>query len=100
MPRPSKGARLFKRRARYQGKKLVAQAVWIIKDGGKHIATGCVAGPTETKPPREAEQVLSDYIARKYQPERRRRDIEEIDCADVLSIYLADAGEAATSSTT
>jgi integrase len=24
----------------------------------------------------------------------RRRDIEEIDCADVLSIYLADAGEA------
>jgi hypothetical protein len=100
MPRPSKGARLFKRRARYQGKKLVAQAVWIIKDGGKHIATGCVAGPTETKPPREAEQALSDYIARKYQPERRRRDIEEIDCADVLSIYLADAGEAATSSTT
>lgn len=94
MPRPSKGARLFKRRARYKGKKIVAQAVWIIKDGGKHIATGCVAGPTETKPPREAEQALSDYIANKYQPERRRRDIEEIDCADVLSVYLADAGEA------
>jgi integrase len=94
MPRPSKGARLFKRRARYKGRKLVAQSVWIIKDGGKHIATGCVAGPAETKPPREAEQALSDYIAKKYQPERRRRDIEEIDCADVLSIYLADAGEA------
>lgn len=94
MPRPSKGARLFKRRARYKGRKLIAQAVWIIKDGGKHIATGCVAGPTETKPPREAEQALSNYIAQKYQPERRRRDIEEIDCADVLSIYLADAGEA------
>jgi integrase len=66
----------------------------IIKDGGRHIATGCVAGPTETKPPKEAEQALSDYIAKKYQPERHRRDIGEIDCADVLSIYLADAGEA------
>jgi len=94
MPRPSKGARLFKRRARYKGRKLIAQAVWIIKDGGKHIATGCIASPSETKPPREAEQALSDYIAKKYQPERRRRDIEEIDCADVLSVYLADAGDA------
>jgi hypothetical protein len=37
----------------------------IIKDDGKHIATGCVAGPTETKPPREAEQALGDYIAQK-----------------------------------
>jgi hypothetical protein len=51
MPHPSKGARLFKRGARYKGRKLVAQAVWIIKDGGKHIATGCIAGPTATKPP-------------------------------------------------
>jgi integrase len=94
MPRPNKGARLYKRRARFQGRKLVAQAVWIIKDGGRHIATGCLAGPTETKPPQAAEQALSDYIANKYQPERRRRDIEAIDCADVLSIYLADTGEA------
>jgi integrase len=94
MPRPSKSARLFKRRARYKGRKCIARAVWIIKDGGKHIATGCIASSTETKPPREAEQALSDYIAKKYQPERRRRDIEEIDCADVLSIYLADAGDA------
>jgi len=39
------------------------------------------------------EQALADYIARKYQPERRRRDIEDIDCADVLSIYLSDVGE-------
>jgi hypothetical protein len=84
----------FKRKPRYRGRKLVAQAVWIIKDGGKHIATGCLAGPAETKPRREAEQALSNYIAQKYQPKRHRRDIEEIDCADVLSIYLADAGEA------
>ncbi|HKF95994.1 MAG TPA: hypothetical protein VKB96_15655 [Gammaproteobacteria bacterium] len=42
------------------------------------------------KPPREAEQALSEYVANKYRPERRTRDIEAIDCADVLSIYLAD----------
>ena len=72
MPRPNKGARLFKRRARYKGKRLIAQAVWIIKDDGKHIASGCIAGPTETKPPKEAEQALSDYIAQKYQPARRK----------------------------
>lgn len=93
MPRPSKGARLYKRKARYRNGKLVGQAVWLIKDGDRHIATGCLAGSSETKPPREAEQALADYIARKYQPERRRRDIEDIDCADVLSIYLTDVGE-------
>jgi integrase len=93
MPRPSKGARLYKRKARRRGGKLIAQAVWIIKDGPRHFATGCLASPSEKKPPREAEQALADYIARKYNPERRRRDIEDIDCADVLSIYLADVGE-------
>ena len=93
MPRPSKGVRLYKRKTRYRNGKVVAQALWIIKDGDRHIATGCVASPSETKPPREAEQALADYIAQKYQPERRRQDIEDIDCADVLSIYLTDVGE-------
>jgi integrase len=93
MPPLSKGARLYKRKARYRDGKLVGQPVWIIKDGPRHIATGCLAGASEKKPPREAEQALADYIARKYQPERRRQDIEDIDCADVLSIYLADVGE-------
>ncbi|GLR92469.1 hypothetical protein ACVMFA_007235 [Bradyrhizobium liaoningense] len=93
MPRPSKGARLFKRKPRYRDGKLVAQAVWIIKDGDRHIATGCLASASGTKPPQEAEQALADYIARKYQPERSRQDIEDIDCADVLSIYLTDIGE-------
>ena len=32
-------------------------------------------------------------MARKYQPSAVRRDIEDIDCADVLSIYLNDVGE-------
>jgi len=93
MPRPSKGVRLYKRKARYRRGKLVHQAVWIIKDGDRHIATGCVASPSETKPPAEPEQALANYIAQKYQPERRRQDIEDIDCADVLSIYLTDVGE-------
>jgi integrase len=93
MPRPNKGARLYKRKARCRRGKLIAQAVWIIKDGDRHIATGCIASPAETKPPAEAEQALANYIAQKYQPERNRRDIEDIDCADVLSIYLTDVGE-------
>src|SRR2546421_7694968 len=93
MPRPSKGARLYKRKARHRGGKLVAQAVWIIRDGSEDFATGCVASAPEAKPPPEAEKALADYIARKYQPVRRDRDIEEIDCADVLSVYLSDVGE-------
>jgi integrase len=93
MPRSSKGIRLYKRKARYDGAKLVGQAVWIIKDGDRHIATGCVADPSETRPPPKAEQALANYIARKYEPERSLKDIEEIDCADVLSIYLSDVGE-------
>jgi integrase len=94
MPRGSKGPRLWKRPARRKEGRTIAAAVWVIKDAGRHFATGCLARATETKPPPEAERALSDYIAKKYRPERRRRDIEEIDCADVLSIYLADAGEA------
>ncbi|MBK3664901.1 site-specific integrase [Bradyrhizobium diazoefficiens] len=94
MPRTSKGPRLWKRPSRRKDGKLIASAVWIIKDGGKHIATGCVASPGDTAPPKEAQQALSEYIATKYRPERRHRDIEDIDCADVLAIYLADRGEA------
>jgi hypothetical protein len=75
MPRPSKGARLYKRKARHRNGKLVAHSVWIIKDGPRHIATGCLASASETKPPAEAERALAEYIACKYQPERRRRDI-------------------------
>ena len=93
MPRSSKGARLYKRKARFKKGKVIHHAVWIIKDGDRHIATGCLASPSEAKPPAEAEKALANYIAQKYQPERTRRDIEDIDCADVLSIYLTDVGE-------
>lgn len=94
MPRTSKGPRLWKRPVRRKAGKFIASAVWIIKDGGDHIATGCIANPGESAPPKEAQQALSFYITNKYRPQRRNRDIHDIDCADVLSIYLMDSGEA------
>jgi hypothetical protein len=42
MPRTGKGARLWLRPARRKGRRLVANAVWIIIDGGRHVATGCL----------------------------------------------------------
>lgn len=69
------------------------QAALDREQGARHIATGCLAGTSETKPPREAGQAPAVCIARKYQPERLRRGIEDIDCADVLSISLNDVGE-------
>ena len=90
MPRPSKGPRLYLRRARPGvGRK----AVWLIRDGNKYIATGCVAGPAEHRPPEAAQRALAEYIAEKYQPSRKTRDIDRIDIADVLSVYLADRGD-------
>ena len=44
-------------------------------------------------PPEAAQQALADYIANKYRPVRKARDIEQIDIADVLSIYLDDCGD-------
>lgn len=90
MPRVSKGPRLWKRPARRKDGKIIGSAVWVIKDGGRHIATGCIARPTGTRPPAEAEQALADYIANKYTPVRRERNVDVIDIADVLSIYRDD----------
>src|ERR1700728_1562925 len=86
MPRTGKGARLWLRPPRRRGNS-VASAVWIIVDGRKHIATGCLKSQT-----REAERRLAAYIAEKYSPTRHARDIDRIDVADVLSIYLEDCG--------
>jgi integrase len=90
MPRPSKGPRLYLRRARPG---ISRKAVWVIRDGSKDFATGCVAGPAEHRPPEAAQRALADYIAQKYQPSRKTRDIDRIDIADVLSVYLADRGD-------
>jgi hypothetical protein len=89
MPRRSKGARLWLRPARRnKAGKVTRHAIWLILDGGKHFATGCAQNEAD-----RAEQILAEYIARKYHPDRRQRDLEEIDVADVLSIYLDDCAD-------
>ena len=90
MPRHSKGPRLWRRPARRKNGRLVAAPVWIIKDGGKHIATGCTASQAERYPPKRAEEALARYIAEKYQPGRAKRSVHGIDIADVLLIYYED----------
>jgi integrase len=87
MPRRSKGARLWLRPARRKGGRIIKSAVWIIIDGKQHIATGCLRHEAD-----EAEKRLAAYIADKYQPSRLSKDIDQIDIADVLSIYLDDIG--------
>jgi integrase len=85
MARRSKGAHLWLRPARDRGDKGVERAVWVIKDGGRQIATGCGAGERPA-----AEAALGTYIASKYEPARRERDISEILIADVLTVYVRD----------
>lgn len=88
MPRQGRGPRLWWRKERRSGRKLLAQGTWIVIDGGKHHATGCFAGET-----RKAQEFLASYIAEKYSPDRRLKDIEFIDVADVLSVYDEDCRE-------
>src|SRR5947209_19596140 len=85
MSRKSKGARLQLRAARYKGGSLTHQATWIIRDGTAYIATGCTEREVAA-----AERRLKDYIATKYAPARKERDLENIPLADVLSVYLDD----------
>jgi integrase len=84
MPRRKKGIRLGLRPSRRDGNN-VRRASWIILDGHKHIATGCAASEIAA-----AEAKLAEYVAAKYQPARKARDIEQIDVADVLAIYEED----------
>ncbi|MEY9523974.1 integrase [Bradyrhizobium japonicum] len=84
MPRRSKGARLQLKAARRNGAgKITHRATWIIRDNGRDISTGCTSDEITA-----AEQALKDYIALKYIPKRKAKDIESIPIADVLSIYL------------
>ena len=89
MPRISKGPRLYKRKAKRRNGRLIANAVWTIRDGDREVATGVFASEAERKPPKAAEDALVRYITSKYRPPRRVRDIEDIDVADVLAIYHA-----------
>jgi integrase len=86
MPRRAKSARLWLRpETQNAGKGLRRAANWVILDRGNHIATSCLAHETA-----KAETCLAAYIAQKYQPSRQRHDIDEIDVADVISIYVDD----------
>jgi integrase len=87
MPRRSKGARLWLRPDRRKGGRVVGSAVWVIIDGTRHVATGCLKHQAG-----EAEKRLAAYIAEKYRPSRLAKDIDQIDVADALSIYLDDCG--------
>ena len=91
MPRISKGPRLYKRKAKRRNGRLIANAVWTIRDGDREVATGVSASEAERKPPRAAEDALVRYITSKYRPPRRVRDIEDIDVADVLAIRGSEA---------
>lgn len=89
MPRPSKGIRLWLRPARRKAKKIIANPIWIIIAGRKHIATGCLKHQIE-----DAEEKLAEYIANKNchnsEAAGDLRHISQIDIADVLSTYLDD----------
>jgi hypothetical protein len=85
MSRRAKGAHLWFRRERRKDGKLVSRGTWLIMDAGKHHATGCDAGEATL-----AEKRLAEHIAAKHQPRRQVADIEQIDVADVLSIYDDD----------
>jgi integrase len=88
MSRQSRGPRLWWRKERRIGRKVIAQGTWIVIDGREHHATGCFVGEN-----RKAQGFLAAYIAEKYSPERRLKDIESIDIADVLSVYDEDCRE-------
>ena len=84
MPRRNKGVRLWLRPARKRGK-ITDRPTYVIKDSGRQISTCC--GEDERE---EAERKLAEYLAEKYQPERRERALSEIWIADVIKIYLDD----------
>jgi integrase len=90
MSRSSKGPRLYRRAPRRKGGVITKPGYWVIRDGGTEVATGCVASPSQSKAPKAAEEFLKNYLVTKHRPDRKTRDIEEIDIADVLAIYLDD----------
>lgn len=90
MPTRRKRPRLWlrpPRRDQLTGR-IVRRATWIILDRGKHIATGCLESETVG-----ADGCLQDYLRRKYAPARKERELETIDIADVLMVYVEDRGD-------
>lgn len=89
MPRQSTGPHLWFRKERRHPTtgKLVSRGVWIVIDGPKHISTGRAQDEAG-----EAQGALATYIADKYRPPRKEKDIEAIAVSDVLNIYDDDMG--------
>jgi integrase len=79
MPRTSKGTRLYLKPARRDGE----DAIWCVRDGRNLISTGLGSSDRAG-----AEKWLAEYLAKKYQPVRRNREIEQVKVADVIAIYL------------
>jgi integrase len=89
MPRRSKGPRLELRPERRDAAgRVTHRATWRIRDGARDISTGCAEHDVEA-----AERKLAQYIAAKHEPSRKLRDIERIEIADVLLVYLQDCRE-------
>ena len=87
MPRPTKGPRLYLRKARPDKGQ---HAVWVIRDGQKEVGTGC--GPERAG---EAEQALAEYIQSKWSPalaaaDNGVSDPADVFVADVIALYARD----------
>lgn len=85
MPRKAQRPRLWLRSEHRDCGGSLRPATWVILDRGKQFATRCSESQTA-----EAEKCLAAYLAAKHQPKRQRNDIEDIDIADVISIYVDD----------
>ncbi len=86
MPHQSKGARLWYRKPRPpKSGRHPEQGVYIILCDGRQISTGYGLDDRAA-----AEARLAQFIIEKYQPPRRRRDIDDIPIGDVLTLYLRE----------
>jgi integrase len=86
MPRRSAGARLWLRpESRNTDRSLRARAVWVIKDSGDWISTGCPAEDFEG-----AQRALADHLAAKYRPHAGKRSPDQVPVADVLLMYVRE----------
>lgn len=95
MPRAAKGPRLYAQpERRDETGRIIERAVWVIRDGPIKLSTG-ISVEDDRGPPGAAERALGDYIASKHAaPRQGSRPIDAIAVADVISIYVADKGQA------
>ena len=80
MPRRSRGAYLYLRRDKRE-----SDPTWVIRDSGREIRTGCSQSASQ-----EAERELALYIAEKYNPPTREKQLAKLRIADLINIYLTE----------